>query len=322
MTASLDRTYHEWLRATQVLTAARDEVDTSLEPSLEAALENALMRKTLDLPEAEPDDLFSALSVDDVAAGLRIVGNDDHASQNAAERLAPMLRSALVDLPSAQAPPPELTATELRIGAFSLPRVTPVDRALSEAIRRHGEDLGLRHTLACALRYAAIYARTRHIGPPQAVYDAFYAWGVRNEGFASPFNARLLGKDDAGFYSAFPSTDAALGSRGSFFSADPTRHEGAWSVDPPFLPELMSRVDAIIRRWRALPRPPTVLLIIPASHTPDVPVEETVRLESGTHHYSGLDGELRPLPVDVNIHRIGPLDGWDPEVIREGYLPG
>jgi len=51
-------------------------------------------------------------------------------------------------------------------------------------------------------------------------------WGVECEGFASPLNCRL----GAGhFCSAFPDTDAAFGSIGSFFNlraSDAIRHRG------------------------------------------------------------------------------------------------
>jgi len=30
--------------------------------------------------------------------------------------------------------------------------------------------------LKSALRYGSIYSETRHIGPPQKVYDLFYKW--------------------------------------------------------------------------------------------------------------------------------------------------
>ena len=55
-------------------------------------------------------------------------------------------------------------------------------------------------------------------------------WGVKCEGFASPLNCRL----GAGhFCSAFPDTDAAFGSLGSFFNlsaSDAISHGGGAHV--------------------------------------------------------------------------------------------
>lgn len=55
--------------------------------------------------------------------------------------------------------------------------------------------------------------------------------GVTMECFASPLNCRY-----AAFCSAFPDTDAAFGSVGSFFHFRP--HTGAFQANPPFVPEV------------------------------------------------------------------------------------
>ena len=174
--------------------------------------------------------------------------------------------------------------------------------------------------LVSALRYAALLARTRHIGPPKRVYDAFYDWGVRHEGFASPFNARLLGRPDARFYSACGDVDAPFGSAGSFFAVDRPTDDGAWCLDPPFLDATIARVEARIHQWRSM-QGPAILLIIPASyklaHRPD----ETVLLRKGVHVYEGLAGTEHPLPVDVAIHRYGALPGFNHHSVQAGYLP-
>ena len=171
------------------------------------------------------------------------------------------------------------------------------------------------------MRYASIFAKTRHIGPPQIVYDDFYKWGVRNEGFASPFNARMLGKPDGKFFSAFADTDGVFGSQGSLFQARRQDHSGAWCLDPPFLPQTMARTVATIERWRSEPDCPAILLIVPSSFQPAYAPDETVLLQAGHHCYTGLDGQMNPLPVDVSIHRFGPLPGFDAERIQQGYLP-
>ena len=76
-----------------------------------------------------------------------------------------------------------------------------------------------------------------------------------------------------------------------------------------------------IRRWRHEATCPAILLIVPASFQPEYAPDETVLLRAGHHCYTGLDGVLRPLPVDVAIHRFGDLTGFDAEIIQRGYLP-
>ena len=61
----------------------------------------------------------------------------------------------------------------------------------------------------------------------------------RTECFASPFNCRY-----ERFCSAFPDTDAAFGSLGSFFDFDPTSKGGCFQANPPFISgfiEMMER---------------------------------------------------------------------------------
>jgi hypothetical protein len=321
MRPSLHDTHAEWHRSQHALRAGRELLRGAARDGLEVALENALMGLTLEHPGAGPDALWQALDAGRLADSFRFAGVVGDDAEVAAQRVLPALRAGLAGAPAPAPVEVRLTEEALEVGDFVQPRVVPVERLLRVARERHGEAEGVRAVATAALRYAALFARTRHIGPPQVVYDAFHAWGIRNEGFASPFNSRLLDRPDAGYFSAFPDTDGPLGSRGSFFSADPADHPGHWCVDPPFLPALMRRVDAVLRGWRARPDGPSILLIIPTSHTPDAPVDETVVLTAGVHHYTGLDGGLHPLPVDVAIHRLGPLPGWDPEVIRRGYLP-
>jgi len=59
--------------------------------------------------------------------------------------------------------------------------------------------------------------------------------GVRFECFASPLNCRY-----SRYCSAFIDTDAAFGSLGDFFSFYPQR--GSFEANPPFVPEVMSRM--------------------------------------------------------------------------------
>ena len=94
---------------------------------------------------------------------------------------------------------------------------------------------------AAALRYESTLSGGQQLGLPRSHYAKLYGLGVRNEGFASPFNSRFvaLGAGDAGFCSAFPDTDAAFGSIGPFQSADMAGSQTSWSLNPPYIETLI-----------------------------------------------------------------------------------
>lgn len=325
--ALLAPAYESWRASRRALTATLEAGAASdLSASqLEVTLENALMRLLLEFGARPPMRLHARLEPRHLHRGLSCVG----ASPEQRLGLAPALCDAIVSAarrePEEAAPDelaPALSERELVVGEFRLTRDAPVERLLGVATERLGEQPGARAVAAAALRYASIHARTRHIGPPQRVYDHLWRWGVRNEGFASPFNARLLGRPEGRFFSAFADTDGPFGSQGSFFGVkDPSEHPGAWCLDPPFLPETMRRTEAVIRRWRDREAPPTILLIVPSSHDLALEPDEHVELTHERHHYEGLDGQLHPLPVDVSIYRFGRLEGFDARTIQAGYLP-
>ncbi len=318
LTPDLKTLYHQWSCSQTILSEACRLLSTHPTSKIKAGLENALMRNVLDYTEPSPLDLFAALTVDVLQFGFSCVGLQ--VDIESAERLYEFIQSTIGSTGSELLPDIECTEDALVLGAFTLRRNAPVNRLLSFARQSLSKDKAVAHVLCSALQYNALYAETRHIGPPQCVYDDFHRWGIRNEGFASPFNARLLGKFNAGFFSAFPQTDGIFGSRGSFFHADWKRFDGAWCVDPPFLEETLSQVDAIVGRWRKEGCPP-VLFIGPSSYQMKTPFDEEIRLEKGTHFYEGLDGGLHPLPMDVSIWRFGEIEGFDTARIIEGYLP-
>lgn len=213
----------------------------------------------------------------------------------------------------------KINAEHFEIGVFELKRNQYIDKAFEFVKSKSDATIAANAVLRSALRYASIYAETRHIGPPQKVYDLFYDWGIRNEGFASPFNARLLGKPDAQFYSLFKDTDEIFGSAGSFFKLRRPENPGHWCLDPPFTSEIMTKVDHILKDWLATYKTLSFLLIIPESHSPANPPDETVTLKKDIHHYEGLEGGLKPLPVNVCIHRYGQFDDFSAEAILKGY---
>lgn len=213
----------------------------------------------------------------------------------------------------------KINTEHFEIGVFELKRNQYIDKAFEFVKSKSDATIAANAVLRSALRYASIYAETRHIGPPQKVYDLFYDWGIRNEGFASPFNARLLGKPDAQFYSLFKDTDEIFGSAGSFFKLRRPENPGHWCLDPPFTSEIMTKVDHILKDWLATYKTLSFLLIIPESHSPANPPDETVTLKKDIHHYEGLEGVLKPLPVNVCIHRYGQFDDFSAEAILKGY---
>lgn len=213
----------------------------------------------------------------------------------------------------------EMHSDHFKIGDFTLNRNQYIDKAYQLVEKKTNKLNASNAILRSALRYASIYAETRHIGPPQKVYDMFYDWGIRNEGFASPFNARLLGKKNAQFYSLFKDTDEVFGSGGSFFDLKAPKNPGHWCLDPPFTKELMNEVDSVLKDWLSRYEDLSFLLIIPQSHTPLNTPDETVTLKKDIHFYEGLEGVLKPLPVNVCIHRYGHLEGFSAVDIIEGY---
>ena len=83
----------------------------------------------------------------------------------------------------------------------------------------------------------------------------------RTECFASPFNCRY-----ERYCSAFPDTDAAFGSLGSFFDFDPTSKGGCFQANPPFISgfiEMMERrMDGHLESTSG--RPLMFIVFIPA----------------------------------------------------------
>lgn len=318
--ASLLENYADWLMTRQVVLSTKALFAARGLPVERSwiVLENALMHTLLHDEVARPKALWHRVDAAALAVGLGCGGID---GTGLAEGLALGIAETLRDpIRPAALPAPTVSPDRFSIGGFALLRNPWVDRAWQVVADRESGGFATEAVLAAGLRYAALLARTRHIGPPRRVYDAFYTWGVRNEGFASPFNARLLGRPGARFFSACGDVDAPFGSRGSFFGAKATPGEGAWCLDPPFLPATIARAEARIGTWRAHGGP-AALLIIPASHAVDIAPDETVVLRKGVHVYEGLAGTEHPLPVDVAVHRYGELPGFDARVVEEGYLP-
>ena len=317
---SLLAAYGDWLATRQAVLSTKAMFAARSLPVAQASvvLENALMHTLLHDEVARPAALWPRVGSEAIAVGLAAArvgdrGLAESLSRGIAETLREPIRPAAL-------PQPVVTPWHFTIGGFQLRRNDWVNRAWQVVADRDGPAAATTAVLVSALRYAGLLARTRHIGPPRRVYDAFYDWGVRHEGFASPFNARLMGRPGARFFSACGDVDAPFGSAGSFFNVQEQTDDGAWCLDPPFLDATIARVEDRIRRWHR-PGAPAILLIIPASYTVANQPDETVLLKRGVHVYEGLAGTEHPLPVDVAIHRYGELPGFNQHSVQAGYLP-
>lgn len=99
--------------------------------------------------------------------------------------------------------------------------------------------------IRCALRYSTILSGSQHWGLPDDMYNTLYnEYNVRYEGYASPFNSRLMGKKDAYFCSLFEDTDKPFGSIGSFFkikidNPPKSKKNIGWAINPPYVESIM-----------------------------------------------------------------------------------
>ena len=136
------------------------------------------------------------------------------------------------------------------------------------------EDLGvINGRVFCLLvRYNALQGGGVHGGGMQAaipagVFDAlFQHYDVCFECFASPLNPRY-----PRFCSAFPDTDGAFGSVGSFFTFRP--RQGSFEANPPFVPGLINNMaihmHRLIERANDGGHALCFIIIIPSwEHTP------------------------------------------------------
>lgn len=318
--SSLLREYNFWKTSNNILNEMTSILDTN-EAKVRMGMENSLMQQMLQKVN-EPVLLFKNLTEQQLEFGFAEADISPNEGQ-VKKVMAVIAREvqAFYDQPAGEMPGEiKINDDYFQLGDYKIERIAPVERAFN-TLNAYNNEEAAAILLRSAIRYASIYSETRHIGPPQIVYDHFYDWGVRNEGFASPFNARVMGKPDAQFYSLFKETDAPMGSGGSFFELEKPENPGHWCLDPPFITETMDRVDGCIAEWRKQFPSVAILLVIPSWHTPANTPDETVELLADKHYYEGLDHSLHPLPVNVSVHRYGDMPGFSAEAIVEGYSP-
>jgi len=91
---------------------------------------------------------------------------------------------------------------------------------------------------------------------PGTVFDVLReSFNVKMECFASPLNCRY-----GRYCSAFPDTDSAFGSVGSFFTFRPT--SGAYEANPPFIPELITAMAKHMENLLSSTTEPLMFIII------------------------------------------------------------
>jgi hypothetical protein len=123
---------------------------------------------------------------------------------------------------------------KLIVGTFE----SPPSVRLRYLVQTFGEE----PTATMLMRYEAAGSGSYQWGDPVSVHRLYYVeFGARHEGFSSPLNSRFLGQSGIKFCSAFPDVDAPFGCVGNFFQVDLGKHEGGWTVNPPFIESVLER---------------------------------------------------------------------------------
>lgn len=106
------------------------------------------------------------------------------------------------------------------------------------------EKIGKTKLLCLILRYLGYGFTGQHCSIPQKVYDYLYnEFKIRGEGFSSPFNSKLLTKNNTVFCTLFRDTDKYINSLGPFSYKQIIKHSDKnWSINPPYMDDLMTIV--------------------------------------------------------------------------------
>lgn len=190
----LEDNYVNWLKSRKILTSVNKKYQNQQVSSdqLKAFLENAVMYLLL-YEKYKGDDFLDQIDDRHIEEGIRCVALEQELNDSISDIKSIITSSQVVDQEVKNIQPEE-SDLYYKVGDFKLTKNQYTKKAFDYVALNHNESTALLSVLTTALRYASIFSETRHIGPPQSVYDLFYDWGIRHEGFASPFNARLLGK--------------------------------------------------------------------------------------------------------------------------------
>jgi hypothetical protein len=113
------------------------------------------------------------------------------------------------------------------------------------------------------LKYISMLSASQHWGLTRSHWVELYNLGVRNEAFASPVNSRLIEYPNTNYFSVFKS-DSALRSCGDFFTADMFEYPGDWSINPPFIEDILYKtVKKVTSFLDMYNEPVTIFLLMP-----------------------------------------------------------
>jgi hypothetical protein len=211
---------------------------------------------------------------------------------------------AIKDAELPTAPTPKCTATTVTAGPEFTAPVTP---RVNDLVEIGGCDAVVR----MLLYYAAAFSQGQQWGAPQAHIDYLYEeHGVRNEGFASPINSRLLGKKGARFFSAFPEVDRPFGSVGRFFDRAMGARDGGWFINPPFIETILARAAEEVVTYFSLSQKQKspVFFVMPAWR--DSQAYETLHaLSEELSRKSGSSHSAQELELGRNQHAYENIHG-------------
>jgi hypothetical protein len=186
--------------------------------------------------------------------------------------------------------------------------VKKIDNRLNYLYNKGGAD----KLLCMILRYLCYGITGQHISLPIKVYDYFYDnLNIKGEGFASPFNSKLIEKKDTVFCSLFHDTDKWFGSQGAF-SAKVLINNGEkfnFSMNPPYIPEVIQKMyDYAMEAFEKIERKNfMVVILIPRWTDNNVYMElkkskyliKLLELDEGKH-YMNCNGNYRYMRGVIN----------------------
>jgi len=154
-------------------------------------------------------------------------------------------------------------------------------------------------SFALLARYEALGGAGYQAAVDGAAFDVLKRrLGVGCEAFASPLNCRY-----GRFCSAFPDTDAAFGSLGSFFDFAPER--GSFEMNPPFVPEVLlaaaEHAEKLVAAADAAGARLSFAVIVPAWK--DVPMWPALAGSKFLQGGAEVDYHLHCLPHSILVSR-------------------
>lgn len=306
---SVESLYQDWMLSRRVVELLQNQQPESV---VEEALENTLMLASLS--SVGVSSTFSAL-IENLDQELLQRGFESagcFVSLKESKDMVSAIRSEVKRglKTGFLSTHPTLEENWIRYGSYQLGRTRRVEEMLGLVKKSLGPKEAVRSVLASGMMYESFCGRKRQGGLKKRVYEQLYHWGVRNEGFASPFNSMLFDRDDCRFFSAFEQVDHVFGGKGSVFAASCEDHAGGWCFHPPYLREFLERVDQLIGRWKASGSSP-MILVGPAWYALKTIPDETITFPAGSCLFEDVGGQTYPCTTDTRIWRFGKFSGFD-----------